>query len=44
MLGSSMFVINPPHTLAAVLKPVLPWLAGVLDQTGGSGSSGLESG
>jgi 23S rRNA (adenine2030-N6)-methyltransferase len=44
MLGSSVFVINPPHTLAAVLKPVLPWLAGVLDQTGGSGSSGLESG
>lgn len=32
MLGSSVFVANPPHTLAAELKTVLPWLAEVLDQ------------
>ena len=27
MLGSSVFVANPPHTLAAALQPCLPWLA-----------------
>jgi 23S rRNA (adenine2030-N6)-methyltransferase len=44
MLGSSVFVVNPPHTLAAALRPVLPWLAQVLDQTGGHASSALDSG
>lgn len=35
MLGSSVFVANPPHTLAAQLKAALPWLAQVLAQTRG---------
>lgn len=43
MLGSSVFVVNPPHTLAAALKPVLPWLAKELDQTGGAGVSAVET-
>lgn len=30
MLGSSVFVLNPPHTLAEVLRTELPWLAQVL--------------
>lgn len=34
MLGSSVFVANPPHTLQAGLKAALPWLARVLGQTG----------
>ncbi len=33
MLGSSVFVANPPHTLAAQLKTALPWLAKTLAQT-----------
>jgi 23S rRNA (adenine2030-N6)-methyltransferase len=33
MLGSSVFVANPPHTLAPALKPALPWLAEALAQT-----------
>ncbi|MDE2398436.1 MAG: 23S rRNA (adenine(2030)-N(6))-methyltransferase RlmJ [Burkholderiales bacterium] len=33
MLGSSVFVANPPHTLAATLQQTLPWLAEVLAQT-----------
>jgi len=32
LLGSSVFIANPPHTLRAELQPVLPWLAQVLDQ------------
>jgi len=32
MLGSSVFVANPPHTLAEVLNECLPWLADVLAQ------------
>jgi 23S rRNA (adenine2030-N6)-methyltransferase len=44
MLGSSVLVINPPHTLQPALKDTLPWLAQVLDQTGGQGSSALETG
>jgi 23S rRNA (adenine2030-N6)-methyltransferase len=32
MLGSSVFVANPPHSLFATLQPVLPWLARVLAQ------------
>ncbi len=44
MLGSSVLVINPPHTLQPALKETLPWLAEVLDQTGGQASSALETG
>ncbi|MFO1271965.1 MAG: 23S rRNA (adenine(2030)-N(6))-methyltransferase RlmJ [Rubrivivax sp.] len=33
MLGSSVFVANPPHTLHAQLKAALPWLAEALAQT-----------
>ena len=32
MLGSSIFVANPPHTLAATLRECLPWMAQVLGQ------------
>jgi 23S rRNA (adenine2030-N6)-methyltransferase len=32
LLGSSVFVANPPHTLHAALQPLLPWLAEVLGQ------------
>lgn len=32
MLGSSVFVANPPHALFSTLQPVLPWLAQVLAQ------------
>jgi 23S rRNA (adenine2030-N6)-methyltransferase len=41
MSGSGVFVINPPHTLHAQLKTVLPWLHGVLAQFDGGGW-GLE--
>jgi 23S rRNA (adenine2030-N6)-methyltransferase len=30
LLGSSVFVANPPHTLAPALRSTLPWLAEVL--------------
>jgi 23S rRNA (adenine2030-N6)-methyltransferase len=43
LLGSSVFVVNPPHTLAPALKPVLPWLARVLAQHEGANSA-LETG
>ncbi len=33
MLGSSVFVANPPHTLHGTLQPLLPWLAQALAQT-----------
>jgi 23S rRNA (adenine2030-N6)-methyltransferase len=36
LLGSSVFVGNPPHTLHAELQPVLPWLAQALAQHGGA--------
>jgi 23S rRNA (adenine2030-N6)-methyltransferase len=32
LLGSSVFVVNPPHTLAPLLRTTLPWLAGRLGQ------------
>jgi 23S rRNA (adenine2030-N6)-methyltransferase len=32
MFGSSVFVFNPPHTLAPVMGEVLPWLADALHQ------------
>jgi 23S rRNA (adenine2030-N6)-methyltransferase len=38
LLGSSVFVVNPPHTLHATLKPVLPWLAQALAQFDGAKS------
>ena len=38
LLGSSVFVINPPHTLRATLADVLPWLAGELAQFDGARS------
>ena len=36
LLGSSVFVANPPHTLFATLQPVLPWLAQALGQFDGA--------
>jgi 23S rRNA (adenine2030-N6)-methyltransferase len=36
LLGSSVFVANPPHTLARELQPVLPWLAKELGQFEGA--------
>lgn len=37
MVGSGMFIINPPYTLRATLEQLLPWLARVLaqDETAG---------
>jgi 23S rRNA (adenine2030-N6)-methyltransferase len=37
LAGSSMLVLNPPHTLHATLAEVLPWLAGVLGRVDGAG-------
>ncbi|MEO5733546.1 MAG: 23S rRNA (adenine(2030)-N(6))-methyltransferase RlmJ, partial [Rubrivivax sp.] len=39
MLGSSMFIANPPHTLHADLQPLLPWLAQTLAQFDGAKSA-----
>jgi len=36
LLGSSVFVVNPPHTLNGLLQPVLPWLAQELAQFDGA--------
>jgi 23S rRNA (adenine2030-N6)-methyltransferase len=36
LLGSSVFVINPPHTLAPLLRELLPWLARELAQFDGA--------
>ena len=44
MLGSSVFVANPPHTLHADLQPVLPWLAQALAQFDGAKSALERSG
>ena len=41
LMGSSVFVANPPHTLCADLQPVLPFLAQALAQFDGA-KSGLE--
>ena len=38
MMGSSIFVANPPHTLFGELQPVLPYLAEVLAQFDGAKS------
>ena len=39
MLGSSVFVANPPHTLFEALQPVLPFLAQALAQFDGARSA-----
>ena len=39
MMGSSVFVANPPHTLFGDLQPVLPYLAQVLAQFDGAKSA-----
>ena len=39
MMGSSVFVANPPHTLFADLQPVLPFLAQTLAQFDGAKSA-----
>ena len=39
MMGSSVFVANPPHTLHAALQPILPWLATELAQFDGARSA-----
>jgi 23S rRNA (adenine2030-N6)-methyltransferase len=36
LAGSGVFVINPPHALAAQLQDVLPWLVDVLGQYDGA--------
>ena len=36
LMGSSVFVANPPHTLNGVLQPLLPWLAQALAQYEGA--------
>ena len=36
LAGSGMFVLNPPHDLAAQLQGVLPWLVDVLGQYDGA--------
>ena len=43
LLGSSVVVINPPHTLKAALHETLPWLAKALAQFDGARST-LEAG
>jgi len=32
LLGSGVFIANPPHLLAAALRPLMPWLVGALAQ------------
>jgi 23S rRNA (adenine2030-N6)-methyltransferase len=32
LFGSGMFILNPPYTLAKMLKETLPWLVEVLGQ------------
>ena len=44
MLGSSMFVTNPPHTLATALREALPWLASTLAQDGVEPGWAVETG
>jgi 23S rRNA (adenine2030-N6)-methyltransferase len=39
LLGSSVFVANPPHTLHGALAPLLPWLATELAQFDGAQGS-----
>jgi 23S rRNA (adenine2030-N6)-methyltransferase len=39
LMGSSVFVANPPHTLHGALQPVLPFLASTLAQFDGAKSA-----
>ena len=39
MLGSSVFIANPPHTLHGELQPVLPFLANAMAQFDGAKSA-----
>jgi 23S rRNA (adenine2030-N6)-methyltransferase len=43
LLGSGVFVINPPHTLEPALRGTLPWLARVLAQYDGASARVLTS-
>jgi 23S rRNA (adenine2030-N6)-methyltransferase len=36
MVGSSVFIANPPHNLHAALQPVMPWLAKEMAQFDGA--------
>ncbi|WP_028222199.1 23S rRNA (adenine(2030)-N(6))-methyltransferase RlmJ [Paraburkholderia oxyphila] len=36
LYGSGMFILNPPYTLAATLKEVMPWLVKTLGQDEGA--------
>jgi len=36
LMGSSLFIANPPHTLQDRLKPLLPWLCEALAQFDGA--------
>jgi len=36
LMGSSLFIANPPHTLHDRLKPLLPWLCEALAQFDGA--------
>ncbi len=44
LMGSSVFVANPPHTLHGALQPLLPWLAEVLEQEPGAQGHALAQG
>jgi len=44
MLGSRVFVANPPHTLAPALREALPWLAERLAAPGVKGEWSLRTG
>ncbi|MFO1330420.1 MAG: 23S rRNA (adenine(2030)-N(6))-methyltransferase RlmJ [Rubrivivax sp.] len=44
MLGSHVFVANPPHTLQAAWRQALPWLAEALAEEGARASWACESG
>ena len=44
LMGSSVFVANPPHTLHGALQPLLPWLAEALEQEPGAQGHALAQG
>ena len=44
LMGSHVFVANPPHTLHGTLLPLLPWLAEVLGQDPGVQGHALAQG
>ena len=44
MLGSSIFLCNPPHSLAENLRRELPWLAETLAQEGVEATWSVETG